>query len=58
MFRRLETSQQDQIIRDIPLGRLCQPEEVAQAIAYLCSSAAAYVTGTTLNITVGTCFRA
>ena len=53
MFRRLDTSQQDQIIRDIPSGRLCQPEEVAQAIAYLCSSAAAYVTGTTLNITGG-----
>ena len=53
MFRRLDTSQQAEIIADIPLGRLCQPGEVAQAIAYLCSTAAAYITGATLNITGG-----
>lgn len=53
MFRRLETRQQEQIVDEIPLGRLCQPEEVAQSIAYLCSSAAGYMTGATLNITGG-----
>lgn len=53
MFRRLEMSQQERIIRDIPLGRLCSPDEVAQPIAFLCSSAAAYMTGATLNFTGG-----
>lgn len=53
MLRRLETSQQAEIIREIPLGRLCRPGEVAQAIAYLCSTAATYITGATLNITGG-----
>lgn len=53
MFRRLEPSQQDRIIDEIPLGRLCSPGEVAQSIAFLCSSAAAYMTGATLNVTGG-----
>lgn len=53
MFRRLEPSQQDRIIDEIPLGRLCSPGEVAQSIAFLCSSAAAYMTGATFNVTGG-----
>lgn len=53
MFRRLAPSQQDRIIDDIPLGRLCNPDEAARSIAFLCSSAAAYMTGATLNITGG-----
>ncbi len=53
MFRRLEPSQQDRIIDEIPLGRLCSPREVARSIAFLCSSAADYMTGATLNVTGG-----
>jgi len=53
MFHRLESSQQERIVGDIPLGRLCQPDEVAQSIAFVCSSAAGYMTGATLNITGG-----
>ena len=37
----------------IPLGRFGQPEEVAQAIRYLASPAAAYVTGATLAVDGG-----
>jgi NAD(P)-dependent dehydrogenase (short-subunit alcohol dehydrogenase family) len=29
----------------IPLGRTCRPEEIAQTVIWLCSGAAAYVTG-------------
>jgi 3(or 17)beta-hydroxysteroid dehydrogenase len=36
-----------------PLGRLCTPEEVAEAVLYLASDAARYVTGTTLVIDGG-----
>ena len=53
MFRRLDPSQQDRIIDEIPLGRLCSPDEVARSIAFLCSSAADYMTGATLNVTGG-----
>jgi citronellol/citronellal dehydrogenase len=39
--------------RSIPLGRLGTPEDVAQAIAFLCSAGAAYVTGTTVVVDGG-----
>ncbi|HVN50307.1 MAG TPA: SDR family NAD(P)-dependent oxidoreductase [Acidimicrobiales bacterium] len=39
--------------REIPLGRLEQADEVAAAIAYLCSDDAAYITGEALNVSGG-----
>jgi citronellol/citronellal dehydrogenase len=39
--------------RSIPLGRLGTPEDVAQAIAFLSSAGAAYVTGTTVVVDGG-----
>jgi NAD(P)-dependent dehydrogenase (short-subunit alcohol dehydrogenase family) len=39
--------------REIPLGRLQQPDEVASAIAFLCSDDAAYITGEALNVSGG-----
>ncbi len=37
-----------------PVGRLGQPEEVAQAVVWLCSDAASFITGHTLMIDGGT----
>jgi NAD(P)-dependent dehydrogenase (short-subunit alcohol dehydrogenase family) len=34
----------------IPIGRVGQPEEVAQAVLFLCSSGSTYITGTTLAV--------
>ncbi len=39
--------------REIPLGRLQLPEDVAAAIAWLCSDDAAYITGEALNVSGG-----
>jgi 3-oxoacyl-[acyl-carrier protein] reductase len=41
------------ITKSIPLGRMGEAEEVAEAILYLCSPAAAFITGETLNINGG-----
>jgi 3-oxoacyl-[acyl-carrier protein] reductase len=43
----------EQVASHIPLGRLGKPEEVASAVAYLCSEGAAYITGAVLNINGG-----
>jgi NAD(P)-dependent dehydrogenase (short-subunit alcohol dehydrogenase family) len=37
----------------IPLGRLAIPDDVAAAVAYLCSPDAAYITGTTIAVDGG-----
>ena len=39
--------------RAIPLGRIGRPEEVAEAIAFLASPGAAYLTGTTIHVNGG-----
>jgi NAD(P)-dependent dehydrogenase (short-subunit alcohol dehydrogenase family) len=38
----------------VPLGRRARPEEIGEAVAWLCSPAASYVTGTTLTVDGGT----
>ena len=37
----------------VPLGRIARPQEVAAAVLYLASDAAAYITGQTLNVCGG-----
>lgn len=41
------------MVRNNPLGRLIRPDEVAEAVLFLCSPAAASITGTTLTIAGG-----
>lgn len=43
----------DNIFSRIPLGRMGQPEEVASAVAFLCSDEAAYITGQTISVNGG-----
>jgi acetoacetyl-CoA reductase len=41
------------IVAEIPAGRLAMPEEVADAVAFLASENAAYITGTNLSVNGG-----
>ncbi len=43
----------EEIVRDIPLRRLGQPEEVARTIYYLCTKESSYVTGVEIEINGG-----
>lgn len=42
------------IIKDIPVGRLGTPDEVASTVLHLCSDHSSYITGQTININGGT----
>ncbi len=53
MTRALTEEQKGALLAQIPLGRLGQPEDVASAVAFLASPAAAYVTGTVLHVNGG-----
>lgn len=53
MTRSLSGDQVKKLVENVPLGRLGRVEDVAQAVLYLCSPAAAYVTGATLHVNGG-----
>ena len=41
------------LVKDIPLGRFGEPDEVASLISFLCSDEASYITGQTIHINGG-----
>jgi len=53
MTRKLDDEQRRQMLSNIPLARLGQPEDVAQAVLFLASPGASYISGTTLHVNGG-----
>jgi 3-oxoacyl-[acyl-carrier protein] reductase len=53
MTRALTAEQQAAITAQIPLARLGQPQDVAEAVFFLASPAAGYITGTELHVNGG-----
>jgi 3-oxoacyl-[acyl-carrier protein] reductase len=53
MTKALDEKQREYMLSNVPLGRLGQPEDVAAAVQFLVSPAAAYVTGTTIHVNGG-----
>jgi 3-oxoacyl-[acyl-carrier protein] reductase len=53
MTRELPEEQREALIKQIPLNRLGDPADIAAAVAFLASPAAAYITGETINVNGG-----
>jgi NAD(P)-dependent dehydrogenase (short-subunit alcohol dehydrogenase family) len=54
---RTESEARAELVRDIPLGRLAQPSDVAGAVMWLVSDAAGFVTGEAISISGGEVMR-
>jgi 3-oxoacyl-[acyl-carrier protein] reductase len=53
MTHALDEKQKEAMLASIPLGRAGTPEDIAGAVSFLVSPAAAYVTGTTVHVNGG-----
>jgi 3-oxoacyl-[acyl-carrier protein] reductase len=53
MTAKLPAEQQELLQKQVPLGRLGSPYDIAHAVAFLSSPAAAYITGETLHVNGG-----
>jgi 3-oxoacyl-[acyl-carrier protein] reductase len=57
MSTALTAEQKESYARQVPLGRLGQPQDIGNAAAFLCSDEASFITGTTLPVSGGTDLR-
>ncbi len=53
MTRVLPEAQREALVGQIPAGRLGTPEDIAEAVAFLASPGASYITGQTLSVNGG-----
>jgi 3-oxoacyl-[acyl-carrier protein] reductase len=49
----LSEEQRQQLLKQIPVGRFCEPEEIAHAVVFLASPLAGFITGELLDINGG-----
>jgi len=57
MSSALTPQQKESYAKQVPLGRLGQPQDIGNAAVFLCSDAASFITGTTLPVSGGTDLR-
>lgn len=53
MTEKLSQELCDALLGNIPAGRLGEPEDIAKAVAFLCSPDASYITGQTISVNGG-----
>ncbi|MFM7293865.1 MAG: SDR family oxidoreductase, partial [Burkholderiales bacterium] len=49
----LSAEQVSKLVGSVPLGRLGQPADIAEAVLFLASPGAAYITGNTIHVNGG-----
>jgi 3-oxoacyl-[acyl-carrier protein] reductase len=53
MGKSIPEASRAEMIKQIPLGRFGEPDEIAQVIVFLCSPLASYITGQTIHVNGG-----
>ncbi|MGP7817615.1 elongation factor P 5-aminopentanone reductase [Niallia sp. 01092] len=53
MLHRFDLEETTAIIEDIPMGRLCHPNEIAESVLFLLSEKSSYITGQVLSVNGG-----
>jgi 3-oxoacyl-[acyl-carrier protein] reductase len=53
MTKKLDEKQREALLKNIPLGRMGEPEDVARVVAFLCSPEADYITGQVIAVDGG-----
>ncbi len=53
MTDKLTDEQRDALVKNIPLGRVGDPQDVAKVVRFLCSNAADYITGQVITVDGG-----
>ncbi len=53
MTDKLNDQQREVLLRNIPMGRLGVPEDIAKVVGFLCSAEANYITGQVINVDGG-----
>ena len=53
MTDKLSAEMREQLLKQIPLARLGQPDEIAKVVRFLASDDASYMTGQTLHVDGG-----
>jgi 3-oxoacyl-[acyl-carrier protein] reductase len=53
MTANLNEKQRESLLKNIPLGRLGKPEDIARVVAFLCSEDADYITGQVISVDGG-----
>ena len=53
MTKALPEAVQSKLLESIPMGRVAEPEEIANAVLFLASPLASYITGETIHVNGG-----